>query len=94
MALENLATATQADRKSVAMLTKIIAELSTQFSNLTAKLGKAQSDNTRLEKLGHSSSPSEHENRLSNNQAASDQNPLRDRNVYARSGHKFDLNRY
>ena len=38
MALVNLATATQADRTLVTMLTKTIAELSTQVATLPAKL--------------------------------------------------------
>ena len=37
-ALANLATATQADRTSVALITKTISELSSQVSLLTAKL--------------------------------------------------------
>ena len=43
MALANIATSTQSDRKSVALLTKTIAELSTQVTTLTAKLATAQS---------------------------------------------------
>ena len=54
----------------------------------------AQSENARLKKSVHRSAPAEHWNYLSNNQAVSDQNPLRNRNVYSRSEHKFDLNRY
>ena len=48
MALENLATAKQADITSGAMFTKTIMELSTQFSTPTANLATAQSDNARL----------------------------------------------
>ena len=44
MALTNLATATQADRILVALLTKKIAELTTQITYLTSKLLTEQSD--------------------------------------------------
>ena len=67
LALANLATATQANRKSVVMLTKTIAELSTQVSNLAAKLATAQYKNTCMKKLGHCSAPAEHGKCLSNN---------------------------
>ena len=42
LALANLATATQADRKLVALLTKTILELSSQVALLTAKIATAQ----------------------------------------------------
>ena len=45
LALENIATATQADRTLVALLTKTISELSTQVATLTAKLATAHSEN-------------------------------------------------
>ena len=48
LALANLATVTQADRTSVALLTKKISEISTQVATLTAKLATAHSENTRL----------------------------------------------
>ena len=48
LALANLATATQADRTLVALLTKIILELSSQVSHLTAKLATAQSKNAQM----------------------------------------------
>ena len=51
-ALANLATATQADRKLVALLTKTISEISTQVSLLTAKLSTAQAENVRMKKSG------------------------------------------
>ena len=44
-ALANLATATQADRTSVALLTKTISELSGQVALLTEKLATAQANN-------------------------------------------------
>ena len=53
LALVNLATATQADRRSVALLTKTISELSGQVALLTAKLSTAQAENARMKKSGH-----------------------------------------
>ena len=41
LALANLATATQAERTSVALLTKTMSELSIQVAHLTAKLATA-----------------------------------------------------
>ena len=70
LALANLATATQADRTSVALLTKTIAELSNQVSNLTANLATAQSENVRLKKSGHRLAPADHIYRPTNNQTA------------------------
>ena len=60
MALENLATTTQADRTSVALLTKIIAELSTQVSTLAAKIATAQLENARLKISGQCLAPANH----------------------------------
>ena len=94
MALANLATATQADRTSVALLTKTIADLSTQVSNLTANLETAQSEKSRLKISVHCLAPANHGHRLANLQSPSDQNLLRDRSVYSRSGKKFDRNGY
>ena len=48
LALANLATASQADRTSFALLMKTIAELSTQVFTVTAKLATAHSENDRL----------------------------------------------
>ena len=45
LALANIATATQADRTSVALLTKTISELSGQVALLTAELATAQAEN-------------------------------------------------
>ena len=50
LALENLATTTQANITSVALLTKTISELSSQVATLTAKLATAHSENARLKK--------------------------------------------
>ena len=54
-ALANLATATQADKTSVALLTKTISELSSQVALLTAKLATAQAENARMKKSGQQS---------------------------------------
>ena len=48
LALENTATAKQANRTLVAQLTKTIVELSTQVSTLTTKLATSHSYNTCL----------------------------------------------
>ena len=48
LALANLATATQADRTLVALLTETISELSGQVVLLTAKLATAQAENARM----------------------------------------------
>ena len=48
LALANLATATQADRTSVVLLTKTILELSGQVALLTEKLTTAQSENAQM----------------------------------------------
>ena len=50
--LANLATATQADRTSVALLTKTISKISSQVLLLTSKLAKAQAKNVWMKKLG------------------------------------------
>ena len=50
LALANLATATQADRASVALLTRKISDLSSQVALLTAKLATAQAENARMKK--------------------------------------------
>ena len=51
LALANITTAIQADRKTVALLMKTISELSRQVAHLTAKLATAQAENARL-KIG------------------------------------------
>ena len=48
LALANIATATQADRTSVALLTKTISELFCQVALLTAKLTTAQAESSRM----------------------------------------------
>ena len=94
MALENIATATQDDRTSVTLMTKTIAEISTQVYTLTMKLPTAQSDNARLKISGHSLAPADHSQRSANVQAPSHEIPLRDRNVYSRSWQKIDPKGY
>ena len=84
MALENLATATQADRTSVALSKKTIVELSNQVSTLSDKLETSQSENTCLKISGHRSAPVDHGHNPANVQAPSNQNTLRDRNVYSK----------
>ena len=89
MVLANLATETQADITLVPLSTKTIAELSTQFTALTAKLATAQSDNACLKISGYRSAQANHGHRMDNVQAPSDQNPLHDCNVYSKSRQKF-----
>ena len=48
LALVNSATTTQADRKSVTLLTRTISELSGQVAQLTEKLATAQAENARM----------------------------------------------
>ena len=48
LALANHETATQANRKSVVLLTKTVSELSSQVAHLTAKLATAQAENAQL----------------------------------------------
>ena len=98
MALENLATATQANKTSVALLTKKVAELSIQGTTLTPKLETAQPENDRLKISGHRSAdsgdPADHGHRSANRSAPSDHNPPRDQNIYSRSSQKFNPNGY
>ena len=54
LALANIATATQADRTSVALLTKMILELSIQVAHLTAKIATSQAENYGIKKIGTS----------------------------------------
>ena len=84
MALKSISTPTQDDRTPVALLTKTIAEISTQVFTLTKNLATAQSDNARLKIYEHSSARDDHGHRLANVQVPSDKNPLRDRNIYSR----------
>ena len=90
LALVNLATATQADRTSVVLLTKTISELSGQFALLTEKLATAQAKNARMKKPGKQSTTAGHGHRASSNTTLSKPNPSQDHNLYYRSGQRFD----
>ena len=92
--LANIAMATQADRTLITLLTKTIAEFSTEVSTLTAKLATAHSDNACLEKSGNHSAPAKHGHDASINQSQSNQNMLWGRNIYSKSVQKFDPNVY
>ena len=80
MVLENLATATQANRTSVALLTKAIADITTQVTSLTAKFLTTQLENNFLKKYGHCSA---------NAGAPANCTPTHEQNIYAKSGQKF-----
>ena len=82
LALANLATATQADRTSVALLTKTISELSGQVALLTSKLSTAQDENAWMKKSGQKSTTAGYGHRASRNTAPSEPNPSQDRNLY------------
>ena len=94
LALANLATATQADRTSVVLLTKTISDLSGQVAILTAKLATVQAKNARMKKSGHQATTDGHGNRASRNTTPSEPNPNQDRNLYSQSGQRFDPNGY
>ena len=83
LVLANLATATQADRTSVALLTNTISELSGQVVLLTAKLATEQAENARVKKLGPQSTTARHGNQESRNKTLSEPNPSQDRNLYS-----------
>ena len=93
-ALANLATATQTDRTSVALLTKTISELSSQVALLTAKLATWQAENARMKKYGQQSTTAGHGYRASSNTTPSETNTPQDCNLYSRSGQRFDPNGY
>ena len=94
LALANLATATQADRKSVTLLTKTVSELSSQVALLTAKLATTQAENVRMKKSGHQSTTAGRGHRASRNTTQLETNPPRYRNLYSQSGQSFDPNGY
>ena len=94
LALENLATATQSDRTLVALLMRMIPEMTSQVTHLTAKLARAQAKNARIKKSGHQSIMAGHGHRSSSNLTPSDPTSSQDRNVYSRCGQKFDPNGY
>ena len=67
LAMENLATATQSNRTSVALLMKTISELSSQVTTLNVKPATSQSNNACMKKSVHCSAPAEHGHRASSN---------------------------
>jgi len=94
-ALANLATATRSDREAVSLLSKTITELTSQIATLTKNLDTAnktiivlKSGGNRGGGGGRSSGPGTG-NR--NNNDATDKS---DRNVWSRTGQKFDINGY
>ena len=89
-ALAYLATATQADRTLVALLTKTISELSIQVALLTAKLATAQEENARMNKSGQKSTTAEQGYRPSSHTTPSETNTAQYCNLYSRSGQPFD----
>ena len=93
-ALSNLTTATQADRTSVALLTRTISELSSQIALLTAKLATSQAENARMNKAGQQSTTDGHGHQASIKTTSSETNPPQDRKLYSQSGHRFDPNVY
>ena len=93
-ALANLATATQADRTSVALLTKKILELFSQVALLTTKLATVQAENARMNKYGQQSTTAGRGHRGSRNTTPSETNTPKNRNLYSRSRQQFDPNGY
>ena len=91
-ALANIATATQADRTSVALLTKTILELSSQVALLTVKLDTAQQENVRMKKSGQKSTTAGQGHQVSSNTTPSETNTSQDLNLYSHSGQRFDPN--
>ena len=94
LALANLATGTQTDRTSVALLTKTISEISGQAAEVTAKLATAQDENVHMKKLGQQSTTAGHGHRASRNSTPLYPNSSQDRNIYSQSGQRFDPNEY
>ena len=92
LALANIVTATQAYRTLVALLTKTISELSSQVALITAKLATAQAENAQMKKSGQQSTTAGHGHQASSNTTPLDMNPIQDRNLYSRSGQRFDPN--
>ena len=94
LALANIATATQADRTSVALLTRTISELASQVADLTEKLATSQAKNARIKKSGHQSIMAGHGHRSSSNSNPLDPTSSQDQNVYYRSGQRLEPNGY
>ena len=83
LALANIATATQADRTSVALLTKTISELSSQVALLTEKLATEQAENARMNKSGQQAATAGHGHRVSSNTTPLETKPPQDCNLYS-----------
>ena len=94
LAIANIATATQADRTSVTLLTETILGLSGQVALLTTKLATLQAENARMKKSGQQSTTSGHGHQASSNSTPSYPNPSQDQNLYSRSGQRLDPNGY
>ena len=94
LALVNLATATQANRISVALLTKTISGLSSHVAHANEGYKTAQAENARIKKSGHQSITARHRHWVSRNSGPLDPTSIQDRNVYSRSGQRFDPNGY
>ena len=92
LALANLATATQADRTLVALLTKTISGLLGQVALLTKKLATEQAKNAWMKNLGQQSTTAGHGHRASIKSTLADPNPSQYRNLYSRSRQRFDPN--
>ena len=94
LTLANFATATQADRTSVALLMKTISELSSQVALLTTKIATAQAENARMKKSGQQSTTARHGHGPSSNPTLSETNTPQDCNLYSCSGQGFNPNGY
>ena len=89
-ALANLATATQSDREAVNLLTKTISDLTSQIATLTKNLDSA---NTTIIALQGGTSHRNHRSGNRRGGGGGDTNKS-DRNIWSRSGRKFDTNGY
>ena len=94
LALANLATATQAYKTLLALLTKTISELSGQVALLRAKLATSQAKIIRMKKSGQQSTTAWHGHQACSNMTPLDPNPSQDRKLYSRSWQRFDPNWY
>ena len=100
-ALANLATATQSDREAVSLLSKTIAELTKQIATLTTKLDSANTTIISLQGGGGNRTGRGNRDRGRNDSGGGNNNNgggggenKSDRNVWSRSGRKFNTNGY
>ena len=100
-ALANLATATQSDREAVSLLSKTIAELTKQIATLTTKLDSANTTIMSLQGGGGNRTGRGNRDRGRNDSGGGNNNNgggggenKSDRNVWSRSGRKFNTNGY